>query len=210
MAAQDAKVRDLEKSITDAQAQENQARTQLEVAQKNAQVALAEATAFKKEIDTLNETMLKAQTQANQFNSQNLELTDRIRILEREKNTAEQNARDLRDFKGKAIAFLQSKGLSADGIALADASTAVPIVDGRVKDVDSTNRRVEITIGSNDGIGVGQQLFLFRLTPQQRFIANVKIVTVYPNKAVAEVVGRTNNGLKISEGDIVSSTLDNR
>ena len=204
------RIADLEKKITDAEAQETAARGQLEVAQKNAQVALAEATARKTETDTLNETLLKAQTQANQFNNQNLELTDQIRILQREKTTAEQNARDLRDFKGRTIAFLQSKGIDPAGIALADPNTAVPTVDGRVVQIDATNRSMEISIGSNDGIGVGQRLYLFRLQPQTKFLGNVNIVAVYPNKAVAAVDGRTNNGAKILEGDIVSSTFNVR
>lgn len=210
LAAREAQIGDLNKKVADAEAQATQARGQLETAQKNAQVALTEANARKGETDVLNETLTKAQTQANQLTTQNIELTDRIRILEREKATAEQNARDLRDFKGKVLAFMQQKGIDPAGISDADPNSAVPTVDGKVVRVDATNRSMEISIGSNDGIGVGHQLYLFRLQPQTKFLGNVKIVSVYPNKAVAEVVGRTNNGAKILEGDIVSSTLDVR
>ncbi len=38
----------------------------------------------------------------------------------------------------------------------------------------------------------------------------MKIVAVYPDKAVADVIGHTVNGKKIQEGDIVSSTFNSR
>ncbi len=204
------RIKELEKKVTDAETQETAARSQLETAQKNAGVALAEATARKGETDTLAETLTKAQNQANQFNTQNLDLTDRIRILEREKATAEQNAKDLRNFKAKTLAFLQSKGISADKINEADAGSAVPQVEGRVNQVDAANKSMEISIGSNDGLATGQEFFLYRTQPRQEFLSKVKIVAVYPNKAVADVIGQTVNRKKILEGDIVASTLNAR
>ena len=210
LAEQKSRIDDLEKKIRDAEAQETAARTQLEVAQKNAQVALSEATARKTETDTLNDTLGKAQNQANQFNSQNLELTDRIRILEREKTTAEQNAKDLRTFKAKTIAFLQTKGINAEGISQADPNSAVPRVDGRVNQVNAQNNSMEISIGSNDGLAVGQELKLFRVQPRPEYLGQVRIVAVYPNKAVADVVGQPVNRKRILEGDLVSSTFDVR
>ena len=202
------RIKDLEKKITDAEAQETEARSKLEVAQTNAQQALGEATSRKAETETLASTLDKAQTQANQFNNQNLELTDRIRVLEREKNTAEQNEKDLREFKAKAIAYLQQKGIDANGINQADPNAAVPNVEGQVKQVNATNRSVEITIGSNDGLAAGQELVLYRLQPSPKYLGQVKIVAVYPNKAVADVVGQTVNRLKIQEGDIVANSFN--
>ena len=204
------RIRDLEKKIADAEAQETAARDQLEIAQKNAQVALAEATARKRETDVLAETLSKAQAQANQFNDQNLELTDRNRILEREKNTAELNAKDLRNYKAKTMAFLQQKGINPDGIDQASSTSALPQVEGRVNQINATNSSMEISIGSNDGLAPGQELYLFRLQPRVEYISKVKIVSVYPNKAVADVIGQTVNRKKILEGDIVSSSFNAR
>ncbi len=101
LAERDIRIADLEKQVEDAEDEMTKARAQLETAQQNAQVALAEATARKGQIDVLIETQSKAQTQANQFSAQNIELTDQIRVLQREKATAEQNAKDLRDFNGR-------------------------------------------------------------------------------------------------------------
>ena len=206
----ESRIKELDKAVADATDQMVQARGQLEVAQKNAQVSLAEATARKGEIDTLNETLGKAQGQANQFNTQNIDLTDRIRVLEREKATAEQNAKDLRNTTAKVLAWAREKGMSPGNLDQFDPNSVPPEVDGRVNQVNIQNNSMEISIGSNDGIAVGQQLYLFRTKPVNKYLGKVRIVSVYPNKAVADVIGRTVNGIKIQEGDDVSSSLNAR
>ena len=200
---------DLDKAIEQAQNEMTQARLQLETAQKNAQVALAEATARKGEIDVLIETLTKAQTQANQFSSQNIELTDQIRILQREKATAEQNARDLRDFKGRAVSYFRSKNIPLESIEKQDPKAVPPPVEGKVTQLNSTARSMEISIGSDDGLAVGQELYVFRVQPRAEYIGKVKIKLVDPDKAVAEVIGIPVTGKKVQEGDIVSSTFFN-
>ncbi len=202
------RIRDLDKKAKDADDQATAARGQLELAQKNAQVALAEATARKTETDVLNGTLNQAQDQATLFNRQNLELTDRIRILERQKTTAEQNAKDLRNSNAKLMAFVRGKGLNPGNLDNLDPNSVPPQVEGRVKEVDAKNSSVEITIGSNDGLTIGQEFFLFRLQPGPKFLGKVKIVATYPQKSVADVIGTTVNRLRIQEGDIVSSSFN--
>jgi vacuolar-type H+-ATPase subunit I/STV1 len=200
---------ELDKQVKDAENEMSLARSQLEVAQKNAQVSLAEATARKGEIDVLNETLAKAQKQANEFNSQNIQLTDDIRVLERQKTTAEQNAKDLRSFNGRAIAYLRLKGIPLENIDKMDPNSVPPPVEGKVKELNATRRSMEITIGSDDGLAVGQELYVFRIQPRAEYIGKVKIVSVEPDRAVADVIGNTVNGKKVQEGDIVSSTFLN-
>ena len=125
------RIAELQKKIEDAEAQMTLARGQLETAQQTAKVALDEATARKGEVDILRDTQSKAQTQANQFSAQNIELTDQIRVLQREKATAEQNAKDLRDFNGRAIAYLTMKGISVDAINMLDPNKVPPPSRGR-------------------------------------------------------------------------------
>ncbi len=81
---------------------------------------------------------------------------------------------------------------------------------GEVKRIDSTNREMEITIGSDDGLVVGHELYLYRVSPRPEYLGKVIIVTVDPDQAVARVVGKTYMGKKIKEGDIVSSTVKPR
>ena len=204
------RIKDLDKKIQDTENQATAARGQLETAQRNAQVALAEATARKGETDTLNETLTKAQVQGNQFLGQNIELTDRIRILEREKATAEQNAKDLRTSNAKLMAFVRGKGLNVGNLDAIDPNSVPPQVEGRVNQINATNRSMEISIGSNDGLNVGQELYLFRTQPRAEYLGKIKIVAVEPQKAVADVIGQTVNRKKILEGDIVSSSFNAR
>jgi len=209
IAERDTRIADLQKQVGDAEGEMTQARTQLELAQKNAQVALAEATARKGQIDVLNETLAKAQTQATQYSIQNIELTDQKRILEREKATAEQNARSLRDFTSRTIAYLRQKGIPLENIDKLDPNSVPPAVEGKVVELNPTRRSMEISIGSDDGLAVGQELYVFRFQPRSEYIGKVKILSVYPDKAVAEVIGKTVNGKQVQENDIVSSTLFN-
>ncbi len=152
------RINDLTTQITTAQKETTDARSQLELAQKNAEVSLAEATARKGEIDTLNETLTKAQTQANQFNDQNIRLTDDIRVLQREKSTAELNAKDLRSFNAKVLAYIQANKIPIEKINQMDPTMVAPDVEGRVVELTPTRRSMEISIGSDDGIAIGQQL----------------------------------------------------
>ena len=209
IAERETRVADLQKQVDDANKEMTDARTQLGVAQSNAQVSLAEATARKSQIDALSETLAKAQGQATQFSTQNIELTDQIRVLEREKTTAEQNAKDLRSFNAKALGFLHSKGISDAQIEASDPNKVAPDVEGKVVELNSTRRSMEISIGSDDGLKPGQELYVFRLQPRAEYIGKVKIVSVDPDKAVADVIGNTVNGKKIQENDIVSSTFLN-
>ncbi len=204
------RIKELDKKIQDTENQATAARGQLETAQRNAQIALAEATARKGETDTLNETLTKAQVQGNQFLGQNIELTDRIRILEREKATAEQNAKDLRTSNAKLMAFVRGKGLNVGNLDAIDPNSVPPQVEGRVNQINATNRSMEISIGSNDGLNVGQELYLFRTQPRAEYLGKIKIVAVEPQKAVADVIGQTVNRKKILEGDIVSSSFNAR
>ena len=203
------RIRELDKKIEDANNQAAAARGALEVAQKNALTALDEATARKGETDTLNATLAKAQTQANQFLDQNLNLTDQIRILQREKATAEQNAKDLRSRNARLMAWVKKNGGQESSIDSMDPNSVAPQVEGRVREVRN-NKTMEITIGSNDGLKEGQELFLFRTSPAAKFIGKVRITSVYPQKAVADVIGLTVNSTKILEGDIVSSSFNSQ
>lgn len=206
----EARIADLDKQIKAASEEALRAQTSLETAQANAKQALDAAAARKSQIDVLTETTARAQTQANQINAQNLELTDRIRILEREKATAEQNAKDLRAANVRFTRYLQKLRVPLSAVEKDDPTVVPEEVNGKVTSLDRTGRRMELSIGSDDGLATGQELFVYRQQPRADFIGKVKITAVEPDKAVAEVIGRTIDGKKILEGDLVTSTLNPR
>jgi hypothetical protein len=69
--------------------------------------------------------------------------------------------------------------------------------------ITAVNRReglVTINIGSDDGIVVGDVLYLFREEPETRYLGKVRISAAEYDSAVGQVVAR-GRGLAIREGD---------
>ena len=50
---------------------------------------------------------------------------------------------------------------------------------------------LELTIGSDDGLVVGHELYIFRVKPRPEYIGKVAIVTIDPDQSVAKVIGNT-------------------
>jgi hypothetical protein len=184
-------------------------RGKIAVAEENARSALLEAGAKREETVLLRTQKSAVEKQANEFKLRQAELIDRIRELERIQETATRNNGDLREKVAKFTTLLQKNGLSTD-ISQIKGMESPPPVEGLIKRVDATNRRVEITIGSNDGLVDGHTLYLFRVKPRPEYLGKIEIVAVDPNQAVGRVIGTTFQGKKIKEGDIVSSTVNPR
>jgi len=85
-----------------------------------------------------------------------------------------------------------------------------PEVEGQVSRVDATGERLELSIGSDDGLVKGHELFVYRRTPQAQYIGKIRIIATDPERSVATVVGKTYLGTKVTEGDIVSTTIKPR
>jgi hypothetical protein len=184
-------------------------RGEIVTAQQNAKSTLDEVEAKRQETLLLRQQKSAVEKQANEFKLHQAELNDRIRELERLLETASKNNIDLRERVAKFSVLLREHGLS-DDISQIKGLESPPPVMGEVKRIDPTNRILELTIGSDDGLVVGHELYLFRLSPRPEYLGKVKIQTVDPDQAVARVIGNTFQGKKIREGDIVSSTIKSR
>jgi len=184
-------------------------RGKLVTAQETAKSTLQEVGARREQTALLRTQESAVEKQANEFKIHQADLTDRIRELERGLDTATKNNSDLRERVAKFSALLRQNGLS-DDISQIKGLESPPPVMGEVKRVDSTNRRVEITIGSDDGLVLGHELWIYRVKPNPEYVGKVAIVSVDPDQAVGKVVGSTYLGKKIKEGDIVSSTFKPR
>jgi hypothetical protein len=182
------------------------ARNELEAAQQNAHTSLDEATALRNETNLLRDQKSAVEKQANEYKIRQTELNDQIRILTRERDVAKKNNEDLRDRVAKFSSLLRKNGLS-DDISQVKGLDSPPTVRGQILRVDAQNKRVEISIGSDDGLVPGHELNLYRIKPRPEFLGKIKILSTDPDQAVGQVVGNTVNGKKIQEGDIVSSTL---
>ena len=193
-------------TIKTAEAEVTAARSKLEVAQESAKPALAEAAENRKETEQLRDQKSEVEKQANEYKLQQTELNDKIREHERQIKTLDDNNKDLRDRVARLLHPAPKNGLS-DDITTVKGLESPPAVQGEVARVDAKNTQVEITIGSDDGIVAGHELFVYRTKPQAQYLGKIKILSVDPDQAVGQVIGRTVNGIKIKEGDIVSSTI---
>jgi TolA-binding protein len=181
-------------------------REQLATALATAQTSLAEVEARRNETTLLRQQKSAVEKQANEYQLRQAELNDKIRELERMLDTATKNNSNLRETVAKFTTLLQRNGLSPD-ISQIKGMEMPPAVTGQVTKVDPTNKRLEISIGADDGLVVGHELFLYRTKPRAEYLGRVQIIEVDPDQAVARVIGSTVQGKKIKEGDIVSSTI---
>jgi hypothetical protein len=65
---------------------------------------------------------------------------------------------------------------------------------------------VQITVGKDDGIRVGQILIVYRLEGKGKYLGKIEIVSITADRAVGQVVEDAKKG-KIKEGDHVSSNI---
>jgi len=196
----------LEASIKQKTEEIEASRSALENAQQSARMALEDSSARKQETDLLRDQKSAVEKQANDFKIHQAELNDEIRDLKRMLETATNNANDLRDRVARFSTLLRRNGLS-DDITAVKGLESPPSVEGEVARVKADNRSVEITIGSDDGLVPGHELFLYRVQPQPEFLGKIRVISVDPDQSVGRVIGTTINGKKIKEGDIVSSTI---
>jgi chromosome segregation ATPase len=181
-------------------------REELAVQLATAKISVEDAEARRNETTLLRQQKSAVEKQANEYQLRQADLNDKIRELERMLDTATKNNSDLRERVAKYTTLLQSKGLSTD-ITQIKGMENPPPVTGEVKKVDPTNKRLEITIGSDDGLVVGHELYLYRTKPRAEYLGRGQIIAVDPDQSVVRVLGNTVQGKKIKEGDIVSSTI---
>lgn len=181
-------------------------RTAVETAQETVRSSQQEAEAKAKETLAAREQLRAVQDEANKYKLQQLELKDSIRLLERENGLAKENNKYLRDQVVVLQNVIRQNGLDPDPTKYTRLQQP-PDVDGRVLRGDAQNRRFEISLGSDDGLVAGHELFVYRLDPQPEFIGRVRVQAVDTDQSVVTVVGSTLQGKKIQEGDIVSTTI---
>ena len=200
-----------EKEIAQALSELTQARTSLEKAQENANLAIKEQVDRTGEVTQLRSQNEAIRTQADEFKLSKTSLQEQVRTLERQLDTAKQNNSDLLERTAVMGSFLRSKGFTDNVMILRGQIKGVappPDVEGVITRVQGDGKRVEISIGSDDGLIVGHELSVYRLKPKVDYIGKIRIILVEPDKAVGEVVGgKTYLGKKLEEGDNVTATI---
>jgi hypothetical protein len=212
-ATAEGRVTTLEKQLDAAEDLLGKAKTQSDEQRTLAKVATEEARQRREEALVQRAVNNDLQKLLNEKN-------DRVRALEdivfnkgvEEKALQEKHSKVLGDvvLYQKIIA---ANGLSTDPKSVTGLQEPPPDVDGEVKETKRGGRNgsdlVEISIGSDDGLAEGHKLSVFRPANgerQAKFLGEIRIVFVTPDRAVGTVVTRAKNGI-IERGDIVTSKL---
>lgn len=148
------------------------------------------------------------------------EKTDRLQAAEDVNFNLKVAEKSLQDKHAKLLSdlalmqkIIAANGLSTDPQTVAGLQTPPPAVDGEVLEVKRAGRSgsdlVEISIGSDDGLAEGHKLSVYRSAigdKAAKFLGDIKLVYVTPDRSVGAVVLRAKNGV-IGKGDNVTSNL---
>jgi hypothetical protein len=170
------------------------------VAQQEATARITETTVARSEINTLRDQINAGIAQRRSLEDQNLDRQGKIdEAAEREQQMLKEITR-LRD-------LCRVNRVDPTEAVVGPIPAAIIRVDGVVRQSRRNASRsaelVEISIGSDDGIGQKMKLIVFR---GSRYICEIEITDVYPDMAVGRVIEETRNG-SIERGDNVTTKL---
>ncbi|QDT30435.1 hypothetical protein Enr10x_58010 [Gimesia panareensis] len=116
------------------------------------------------------------------------------------------------NYLNKIVANL---GIDPSDPAIAGMQTPPPAVEGLIintkKDKRNGTKFVEVSLGSDDGLSKGHQLYVYRFGNKEngnrpKYLGKIELVYVDPDKAVGTVIDAAKNGV-IEKGDHVNSKL---
>ena len=105
---------------------------------------------------------------------------------------------------------LASNGFSTDPKDYARTAAPTPLVFGEVVDTRKSGRAgrelIEVSIGSDDGLRQGSVLYVYRVGERNKYLGQIKLELVTPDRSVGIVVSRAKNGV-IERKDYVTTRL---
>jgi hypothetical protein len=182
----------------------------------NTQQALASISG--EEAKIRREEALSGRRINEQLNAALNDQNQRVRQLEDELFNKEVGAKSLEEKYNamlKSLATLRkvlvANKLDPDPNKYARKLAPPPLVMGKVTDTKKSGRGtsrqlIEISIGSDDGVTEGNVLFVYRIGEQNKYLGQIKLELVTPDRAVGVVVERAKNGV-IEREDYVTTKL---
>ena len=182
----------------------------------NTQEALA--TISGDEAKIRREEALSGRRINEQLNAALNDQNQRVRQLEDELFNKEVGAKSLEEKYNvmlKSLATLRkvlvANQLDPDPNKYARKLAPPPLVMGKVLDTKKSGRGtsrqlIEVSIGSDDGVTEGNVLFVYRIGEQNKYLGQIRLELVTPDRAVGVVVDRAKNGV-IEREDYVTTKL---
>ena len=200
------RVQDLKTESDSRQREITDARTLLETAQANAKNSLTLANQRYEEANTLRDLLRQVQKQGNEYKEVQRDLNEKIQLLTRDLGIAVANNSVLRERATALSAKLRANNMT-DDVTQFVGTRVPPDVEGEAARVDLKNKRIQITLGSDQGLVVGDILFVYRDKPAPEYIGKIRLILVEPHQAVGTIEGQTVGGKKIQEGDHVTTQI---
>ncbi len=173
-----------------------------------AEIATSEAAERAKEATTLRTVNKKLHDTID-------ELTVSLRQLEDEVFSKNVTVRSIQQKHTKilgrlALAERALRHHNIDPQDVRDESAPPPIVEGYVlatrKTDDSATEFIEISLGSDDGVAKGHNLYIYRSEGTGKYLGKIQLVLVTPDRAVGTVIDKAKIGI-IQRGDNVTTKL---
>jgi hypothetical protein len=205
----DQQINQYKDEITKRQNEITAQRQAVETSTENVRLAQLDADAKTKDIEKARQIARDVQLETVEYKKQERDLKDEIFNLKRELSVAKDNNKYLRESLVTLQNVIQSNGLDPNPDKYSKIKQP-PEVDGEVVQVDSSNKRFRISLGSDDGLIPGHEMFVYRLAPKPEYLGKVKVQIVDNDQSVVTVIGTTPQGKKIREGDIVSTKIGPR
>lgn len=192
----------LQESLTNVQTERDSLQIAAERAQTEATQRQAEARAQRERVAQLRAQNLDLTQKIREFEDQVFQFNVATRDMTRKQETLLGTLADYGD-------ILRKLGVSTNPQDYRDMLPAPPDVQGKVLNYREGGRGksdlVEISLGSDDGLLNGHQLYVY---DKERYLGRITIIYVTPDRAVGAVNpdDRAPNG-KIQKGDYVSTKL---
>ncbi|MFT4558921.1 MAG: hypothetical protein ACKVII_11585 [Planctomycetales bacterium] len=182
----------------------------------NTQQALASISGDEAKIR--REEALSGRRINEQLNAALNDQNQRVRQLEDELFNKEVGGKALEEKYNamlKSLATLRkvlvANQLDADPNKYARKLAPPPLVMGKVLDTKKSGRGtsrqlVEVSIGSDDGLTEGNTLYVFRVGEQNKYLGEIRLTHVTPDRSAGVVVDRAKNGV-IEREDYVTTKL---
>ena len=194
-------------SNTTSQAQLDEVRQERDKAIAEIEVATAEAISRRAESVELRAELQGLRTRINELIREVRTVEDRKLDLEGMVAAAKEQQESSISEIGRLQDLLRQNDIDPRTPVIGAVPEQIEKVDGFVaatqKSRDRTQEFVEVTIGSDDKIFKDQQLTVFR---RGKYLAEIRLVNVYPDTAVGIVLEKTRNG-SIQRGDNVTTKL---
>lgn len=146
-------------------------------------------------VETLRSTVKTAQAERDDMFAEVVDLKNKVLELEAVRQRLSQREVNLLDQVSRQAAVLRANDLNEND----NISTLPPSRDGEIRQVDTKNKYVVLSLGSDDGMKRGHKLDVHR---GEKYRGRVRIIKTHPDRSIGEIMDDFRQGA-VRSGDRV-------